>query len=181
MAAELVTKIIDKLKQSNIKKVVSIDDGWELKKSEIDMSTVLNSFIDLKKIRVPDKIKVELNNESDIVTLEDLFSNKNTKLDEFRTKLSKHIAPQPKLDETLVSLNTLLNAIKEGYPEIIIERISNIVIDFSTNTDNCLYILDKNMGGISIDVVAQSIFKINSSGQAKDDIILIYSSESDVI
>lgn len=178
MAIELVAKIIDKLKLSNIKKIVSIDDGWKPKKIEIDMSTELNSFIDLKKIRIPEKVKIELNNESDIVTLEDLFSNENIKLDDFRTKILKYITPQPKLDETLLSLNTLLTEIKKEYPEIVIEKISEVVVDFSINTENCLYILDKNMGGKSIDVVAQSIFDINSSGQTKDDIVLIYSSES---
>jgi len=178
MPAELIQKIADKLKAAKIKYIISIDDNWKPAKREIDKSEDLELFIHSRKIKLPEHVYIALRNESDIQSIDDLMSSDNESLEELKDIIKKHIDADVKIDPALERLNILFNEIKKIYPDITIEKKYELNYDFSQYKENCLYILDKNMGGKETDVIVESILNINKSSNTKNDIILIYSNAS---
>jgi len=178
MSVELIQKIVDNLKAANIKYIISIDDNWKPAKREIDLNTDLMTFIDSHGIKLSDTVSRELRNESDIQSINDLLSSDNKLLKDLKNCIKEYVDSDVKIDPALDCLNTLFKEIQKRYPDIIIEKKHELFSDFSQYKENCLYILDKNMGEKEADVIVDNILKINKDSDSKNDIILIYSNES---
>lgn len=178
MISDLVDKIVDKLKIADIKYIISIDNDWVPTKSEIDLETNLQQFLTEKSINLSKNVEVALSNDSDIQTIKELIESPNSNLVELKREINQIIEQKAELQPALKSLDELFTIICQKYSEITIVKDHTGNIDFSQYKDNCLIILDKNMEKGDNDAIVQNIFKINKNGQSKNDIILVYSSET---
>lgn len=178
MVDTYVNKIVDKLKVNNIKKIVSIDNEWKPKQDEVDLGENLRNFIDKKGINITGDIETELSNDAEIETIQDLIKSDNKELQELKQEVEKHLNKKTELSPALQSLEKLLCDINDICSEIEVIKKYDSDVDFTQYKENCLFILDKNMGSGKADIIINSIFKINNCGKEKDDIILIYTYES---
>lgn len=172
----IINKIVEKLKLSEIKNIVSIDNDWNLSKSVIDTNSNLLSFLHNHRLLTEDD-ELELSNDGTVLLIGDLLNSDNSKLNSLKTTV-QNIVSRLELPPTLNSLNIMLEDISKKVPDLNIIKSENVVTDFSQFKENSLFILDKDMGEGYSDVIVENIININDFGRIKNDIILIYSSAS---
>ena|GEM_PF-4184017 len=178
MVDVLIEKIVTKLKMADITNIVSIDNDWKVEKNEIPLEDSLQKLISERKMSLSEEIIRELSNDGEIETIKELIESPNDKLKKLRDEVQDLISREAELQPALKSLDEVFTKIKEFYPEIKIEKNYDTNVNFSQYENNCLFILDKNMGKENADIIVDSIGIINKKGQEKNDIILIYSSEN---
>jgi|LSQX01.3.fsa_nt_gb hypothetical protein len=172
-----VDNIVNKLLQSNIMNIVSIDNDWSVNDTQEDITTDLQEYLKIKSIQISKDEKRQIDND-DIIAIEDLLKSSNEELYSLKEKVKAQIYKQGKIPETLLSLEVLLDKISEKIENINIEKFSEHHIDFGKFKGNTLFILDKKMSNSDSDIIVDSILEINKDNKDGNDIILIYSSES---
>jgi hypothetical protein len=175
---ELVQKIVDKLKVFDIRRIMSIDDSWNIgsRAINIDTDTDLQRLLSDKGI-VISKPENDLLVKYEIIYLEELFACEESGLLPLKEKIKIITETKPALDETLVSLDFLLTEIQNNLEDVQIIKKSDKVSDSLEFDENCLFILDKNMGKNNSDVIIESILSIGDKRKDKHDLIIIYSNE----
>ncbi|MCQ4921510.1 hypothetical protein NE686_00310 [Tissierella carlieri] len=173
---EYLDRIVDILNEFNIKHIISIDDDWGKRNLNIELKVDLYEFIDQHLIEVNDEEQITIENEG-ISTLEELLVNNSEVIEKLKTKIRDIINSTEEREVSIQSLQEILEKIDEKDTGIKIEKYYSTEINFNDYGENCLFILDKNMGGKETDVVVDSILEINKSSKNRNDLIIVYSNE----
>ncbi len=165
------------LKRESIKKIVSIDDGWDLRGTLSKKVTELDA---LNEISIGDYCKsVSINIKEEQVDCEDIKLIDLESIKEKAPGLYADItdALGLKEDYALAALEEALISTKDG--DFTIKKVADINNAFKED-ENVLYILDRDMGGSGYakDDLLEWIVNILEPRKGKyNDLIIIYSNE----
>jgi hypothetical protein len=166
--------ITEKIKDFNIKNIISIDNDWTIASATYDGEENIYSFLQHWEIEFTEREREEIDNEA-ITNVQELLHSKNEILECLIEKINERLKPKP-IDVSLLALKNVLEEITLDYPEVNVEISDSVKEEYETIQGNSLYILDKNMGGDQSDIIISQILAL-SDRKETTDLILIFSNE----
>lgn len=168
-----IRQIKQKLEFMNIHRIVSIDNEWT-KNDYISPNTDIISFIEEMHPENEEKLLNRISNEG-YITLQDAYD----KNDEEIIKLAKLKSSQQKeLPPSLLKLNKILTLLEAEGISVDRKPEYEVSIFQEYSTENCLFILDKEMDEENADIVRESIPHIieEACNNEVNHLIIVYSS-----
>ena len=174
MENENIEQIKQKLSFMHINKIISIDNEWS-QNNNIDLNKDIIDFIEELHPNNEKELLRKISNKG-YLTLNDAYNDNDEELIKL-INLKNNM--QNKLPPNLEKLDKILNALQSK--GVIIEKINKYQpsIFQKYNTENCLFILDKEMDEVSNkDIVKESIPSIieESDKNGVNHLIIVYSS-----
>lgn len=174
MENENIEQIEQKLSFMNINKVVSIDNEWS-QNNNIDLNKDITDFIEELHPKNEKELIRKISNKG-YLTLKDAYDDNDEeliKLINLKSDMQNQLSPN------LEKLDKILNALQSK--GIVIEKIDKYQpsIFQNYNTENCLFILDKEMDEVNNrDIIRESIPSIieESDKNGVNHLIIVYSS-----
>lgn len=174
MENENIEQIKQKLSFMHINKIISIDNEWS-QNNNIDLNKDITDFIEELHPKNEQELLRKISNKG-YLTLKNAYDDNDEELIKL---ISSKNDMQNQLPPNLEKLDKILNALQSK--GIAIEKIDKYQpsIFQKYNTENCLFILDKEMDEVSNkDIVKESIPSIieESDKNGVNHLIIVYSS-----
>lgn len=174
MENENIEQIKQKLTFMNINKIISIDNEWS-QNNNIDLSKDITDFIEELHPQNEKELLRKISNKG-YLTLKNAYDDNDEELIKL---INSKNDMQNQLPPNLENLDKILKALQSK--GIAIEKIDKYQpsIFQKYNTENCLFILDKEMDGVNNkDIIKESIPNIieESDKNGINHLIIVYSS-----